>query len=113
MTKIKVDINIDGKKIANKVITKEIRIFANEDFHRLYEDFVPMRKGALYTNIDIDETGIYHKVPYAKKMYNGEDFNFSKDEHPKATAKLDKVAFRSQGEILKRDIEAYIKSKRR
>lgn len=113
MAKIKVEINIDGKKIANEIITKDVRIFANEDFWRLYEDFVPMRKGSLYTNKEINETGIYHKVPYAKKMYNGEDFNFSKDKHPKATAKWDEVAFISQGEILKRDIEAYIKSKRR
>lgn len=113
MSKIKVEINIDGKKIANEIITKGVRIFANEDFWRLYEDFVPMREGDLYNDTDIDETGIYHKVPYAKKMYNGEKFNFSTQRHPKATAKWDKVAFISQGEILKRDIEAYIKSKRR
>ena len=113
MAKIKVEINVDGKKIANEIITKEVRIFANEDFWRLYEDFVPMREGNLYNDTYIDETGIVHKAPYAKKMYNGEKFNFSKDKHNKATAKWDKVAYISQGDKLKINIEKFIKSKRR
>lgn len=42
-------------------------------------------------------------------MYYGKDFNFNKSQSPNATAYWDKVAFKSQGSKLIKDIENYIK----
>lgn len=52
--------------------------------------FVPMRTGALMrsgTNGTKLGTGeIVYDTPYAKKMYYGLNYNFSKDKHPQACA---------------------------
>lgn len=107
--KINVKVDIDAEKIANKVINKDVKLFANQTWYRLYQEFVPMKNGGLYDDTEVTDEYIWHKKPYAKRIYNGKDFNFSKDEHRFATAEWDKVSFKSQGDKLKKDIENYIK----
>lgn len=115
---IKVNINVD--RAVNRIINDDVKLFANTTWWRLYQEFVPMRNGDLYgdaaitgksDDVEITPEYIHHKVPYARRMYYGEDFNFSKDKHSKATAYWDKVAFNSQGDKLIKDIENYIKRK--
>ena len=54
------------------------------------DPYVPMRTGNLKRsgiNGTILGSGkIVYNAPYAKKMYYGTNFNFSKDKHPKACA---------------------------
>lgn len=107
---MKIKVQIDGKKIANKVINDDVRVFANEDWYKLYEPFVPKRKGILYGDIEITKDYIHHKVPYARRMYYGENFNFNKGQ-PLATAYWDKVAWESQGDKLIKDIEKISKER--
>lgn len=107
--KINVNVDINADKIANRVIDKDVKKFANQTWYRLYQEFVPMQEGNLYDDTEVTDEYIWHKAPYANKMYRGKDFDFSKKEHRFATSEWDKVAFKSQGDKLKKDIENYIK----
>lgn len=108
---MKIKVDIDGKKIANKVISDDVRLFANEDWYKLYQEFIPWRTNILYTDKEITKDYIHHKAPYARRMYYGEGFNFYTGENAKATAYWDKVAWKSQGDKLIKDIEKNIKRK--
>ncbi|MDE6357907.1 MAG: minor capsid protein [Eubacteriales bacterium] len=107
--KINIKVNINANKIANRVINEDVKLFANQTWYRLYQNFVPMQEGNLYEDTEVTYEYIWHKSPYAERMYNGKDFDFSKEKHHLATAEWDKVAFKSQGNKLKKDIENYIK----
>lgn len=79
----------------NKAKVKE-RIQKGTDFSRAattealkkYSDpFTPRDKGNLIQDAKVDtkEGTITYDKPYAKKLWNGIDFNFSKDKNPQAT----------------------------
>ena len=82
--------------------------FAAEEWHRLYDPYVPMRTGMLKDIVTITPKQIEHTVPYARYQYNGTNFHFSKEQHPKASAQWDKAAEATQLPKLCSTMQAYV-----
>lgn len=108
IVKTTVKINPAGV-VFNGIATKDKRIRINKEIEMQIGPFVPMQTGALLDNTTVDETGITYNSPYAKRLYEGEGFNFSKEKHPLATAHWDKAAMASKGEEIERSVERILK----
>lgn len=107
------DVNVDVHGITSRA--KNDRAFwtyAAEEWHRLYEPYVPMDEGVLKDTVTIRPKEIEHTVIYARYQYNGVDFNFRRDKHPKASAKWDQAAAPTQLPRLASSLQAYIDSGR-
>ena len=103
------DVNVDVNGIVGKAETdRAFWTFAAEEWHRLYEPYVPMREGVLKDTVDIRPKEIEHTVIYARYQYNGTNFNFRRDLHPKASAKWDQAAAPTQLPKLASSLQAYI-----
>ena len=64
---------------------------ASTEAARLMEPFVPMRSGDLKNSAVTDVPWqVRYTMPYARRMFYGEGFNFYKKEHPQAMARWDK-----------------------
>lgn len=57
------------------------------------------------------ENVIRFKAPYAQRQYYGDDFNFTKDLHPKAQARFAQVALELHREQILREFTGYILNK--
>lgn len=64
---------------------------ASTEAARLMEPFVPMRNGDLAGSAATDVPWqVRYTMPYARRLFYGEGFRFSKEKHPKAMARWDK-----------------------
>lgn len=107
------DVNVDVNGIASRAETdRDFWTFAASEWHRLYEPYVPMQTGTLKDTVDIRPKEIEHTVPYARYQYNGSNFNFRRDKHPKASAFWDLAAAPTQLPKLASSLQAYIDSGR-
>lgn len=87
--------------------------------------YIPFVTGTLASTTDIEQTrspdqsmlealdgidqSIHFKAPYASNMYYGDNFNFTKDQHPLAQARWAQVAADLHGEELSRELAEFIK----
>ena len=101
--------NVNGT--FNRIFDKGTKTYANTRVHFYNSPYVPMRYGLLDQNVDINDQFVHYKQPYAKRMYEGVNLNFSKEKHPLATAYWDKAMMAAKGGQLVNDITNYIKSK--
>lgn len=107
---IKVDIpNAQG--IANRILSKNVKLYANTRLHAYCSPYVPMDTGNLDQNVDITPEYVHYKAPYANRVWNGEGMNFSTDKHPLATSHPERAAMAAKGQQLANDITAYVKSR--
>lgn len=62
------------------------------------DKFVPYRSGALAASVSVGADGTYitYNTPYARRMYYGDSFKFSHDQHPAAQAHWDD-AYKASG----------------
>lgn len=134
------DVRIDERKCLELVRSDRFWKYAAYEWHRLYKDYVPMQSGALYNNVTIAPKTITHNVPYAHYMYmgqvygpnmpiyegdnlagffsqpnrrkkpTGKSLKFSKQLHPKASAKWDKAAEPTQKPKLIQSLQSYVDS---
>jgi len=79
-------------------------------------EFVPYDTGNLCNSaveqISSETTGsVLYNKSYAAACYYGENLNFSKDKHSKATAFWDKAMIKVYGDELKSNVGNYIKRK--
>ena len=90
-------------------IGKQLDLFTAETSARYMDPFVPMRDGFLSQTYEtgVDDTGGFVKYtqPYAYYQYNGEDFNFNKEQHPLATHHWDEAMMVSYGDKLAREVD--------
>lgn len=63
------------------------RAATTEALKKYSDPFTPRDKGNLIDDAKVDtkEGTITYDKPYAKRLWNGIDFNFSKDKNPQAT----------------------------
>ena len=89
-----------------------LSIFSQQVFKDM-TPFVPMDTGNLAESparaSNFNKGQIIYDTPYAKRMYNGVNFNFSTDKHPQAQAHWDEKAktvhIKSWEKVAKRAIE--------
>lgn len=91
---------------SNKVGTRLAEITENK-----MEQYVPMRQGRLYQDTTIEPFKITYNQQYAKPMFYGTKFNFSKQKHPKAGARWD-IAVKPQIPQIAKELSAEIEAGR-
>lgn len=79
--------------------------------HAFCSTFVPMDTGTLDQTVNITSDYVEYKVPYAHYQYEGDNFNFSKEKHPLASAHWEKAMMQAKGEDFAKDIEDYLKGR--
>lgn len=80
LNKAKVKARIrSGTDYARQMVTENVKKYS--------DPFTPRDKGPLIETAQVDtkEGEITYIQPYAKRLWNGIDFNFSKDKNPQAT----------------------------
>lgn len=97
------------QKTMQRILGDNIKVYANTRLHAYCDPYVPMDTGMLSQTVDITKDYVHYKVPYARRMYDGDGLNFSKDKHRLATAHWDKAMAVAKGQQLADDITAYIK----
>ena len=69
---------------------KKAQMFLDNEVLKDSAPYVPMRTGNLMRSGQIGTTlgsgEVKYNAPYARRMYYGTSFNFSKDKHPQACA---------------------------
>ena len=137
-TKITVDIP-NPKGVAKRILTDDVKLYANTRLHAYCSPYVPMDSGTLDQTVNITKGYVHYKAPYAHYMYEGEVYgpnypimeggqvvgwasppqkhptgqplDYSTDKHPLATSHWDKAMKVSKGQQLADDITAYLKRK--
>jgi hypothetical protein len=107
------DVSVDVRGLTSKAENdRGFWTFAASEWHRLYEPYVPMDTGVLKDTVAIRPKEIEHTSIYARYQYNGTNFNFRRDKHPKASAKWDQAAAGTQLPKLASSMQNYIDSGR-
>lgn len=140
--KLTVDNRIKVNDYLDPVRSDKFWKYAATQWHRLYKDFVPMKSGALYRQVTIEPKTITHTAPYAHYQYEGQVYGpnipvmegdrvtgffsqpnrpkkptgkslrYSKQFHPKASAKWDQAAKPTQLPKLVNELQNYVDSGR-
>ena len=86
----KIDINIDACVSRFHPRYKKAQMYLDNEVLKDSAPYVPMRTGNLMKSgqlgTKIGSGEIVYNAPYARRMYYGTSFNFSKDKHPQACA---------------------------
>ena len=82
--------------------------FVPETCARYFDKYVPYRAGDLSGTYTCQNYTIEYTMPYAKRQYYGDGFNFSRDKHPLATSHWDAAGMSAKGAQIAREIQSYI-----
>ena len=73
------------------------------------DPYVPFLEGPLSQTTVVSSKGVTYVQPYARYQYYGEDFNFTRDKHPLASAKWDEAMMRDHGDEFNQEVKDTIK----
>lgn len=104
-----VKININKGAVKRITGDRRVGIFTAESFAKHANPFVPMYTGALSQNYKTEPYKVTYTAPYARKMFYGTGFNFSKESHQLATARWDKATKTAKGNVIAKEVEEFIR----
>lgn len=102
----------NGQKTIRRILGDGVKVYANTRLHAYCSPYVPMDTGYLDQTVDITKDYVHYKAPYAHKMWDGDELNFSKDQHHLATSHWERAMAVAKGQQLAKDIEDHIRKKR-
>jgi hypothetical protein len=106
---MKVSIKIfNPQKTINRILDDDVGTFMAETCGRYFNKFVPMQTGMLSQTYETKPFELIYNQPYARKMYYGDGFNFSKEKHPLATSRWDKASFEVNKRKIASEVTKYI-----
>lgn len=73
------------------------------------DPYVPFLEGPLSQTTVVSSKGVTYIQPYARYQYYGEEFNFTRDKHPLASAKWDEAMLRDHGDEFNQEVKDTIK----
>lgn len=90
---VKVTVDMSGVSAKLDSIAKDrgLGMFLATEAASGMDQYVPYRDGALSGSATPEPFAVTYSTPYARKMYYGTDFKFSRQGHAKATAEWDKA----------------------
>lgn len=113
-----------------KAVSPEAKIHLLTEWYKNMQKYIPFVTGVLMSGMRISETplteaeaaeimqregiredGIHFAAEYAGRLYYGDGFNFTKDQHPLAQARWGDVAWELDGEKIMNDFKQYIITK--
>ena len=106
---MKVDFELENpQKTLDRIFNDKVGIFTAETCGRYFNPFVPMRTGFLSQNYKTEPFQITYTSPYAKKMYEGIGYNFSKEQHTNAIAYWNEASMRKNQKQIAKEITKFI-----
>ena len=137
---VKITVDIPNPKgIVKRILTDDVKLYANTRLHAYCDPYVPMDSGILSQNVEITKDYVHYKSPYAHYQYEGKEYgpnypiteggevtgwysppqkhptgralNYSTDKHPLATDHWERAMAVAKGQQLADDITAYLKRK--
>lgn len=72
---------------------------------KMCDPYVPFLEGHLSQTIQVSSDGVRYTQPYARYQYYGDNFNFTLDKHPLATARWDAAMMRDHGDEFVAQVE--------
>ena len=105
---MKVKVDLDIAQIIKGRLDDEAKLFLTNTAYKLMNDYIPMDTGNLAWTVDITPEYLHFKVPYAEKMYEGDQLHFRKDDHSLATAHWDKAMMDARGDKLRQTMQKYM-----
>lgn len=97
------------KKTTDRIFNKSVGIFTAETCARYFSKYVPMDKGNLSQTYTTEPYKITYEMPYARKLYDGKNLNFSKLQHPQATSEWDKASMSANKGKIANEVTQYVK----
>ncbi|MDO5323434.1 MAG: hypothetical protein Q4G06_05395 [Clostridia bacterium] len=101
------EVRIDAQELARKLRSDALWLHAAQEWHRLYEPYVPRNTGRLYADVRISPGQIEHMAPYAAYVYGG---SFPANSGGAASRAWDRAAEPTQKPKLIAAIQAYVDS---
>lgn len=95
----------------DRIFNNQVGLFTAETCARYFNPYVPFKQGHLSQTYDTEPNKIIYKMPYANRLYNGTNFNFSKQMHPQATSEWDKAGMAANRNKITKEITQYIRSR--
>lgn len=98
---IKVKVDINDKALQNKMtmlLDNKTMLEVHNLFAKMMDPYVPFLEGPLSQTVEITPEYVRYIQPYAHYQYTGENFNFTRDYHPLASAYWDKAMMASKGD---------------
>lgn len=92
MSKVHIRLELDTPQVLNRFDQRFQRAqkYLDSEVLRCSAPYVPMRDGNLMKSgtlgTKLGSGQVIYNAPYAKKMYYGLNYHFSKDKHPQACA---------------------------
>lgn len=96
MSKVKADMSGVSAKIAKIKTDQGLGKELADTAMRGMDKFVPYRSGALSDSVQAAPFKVSYNTPYARRMFYGEGFKFTKSQHLDATARWD-LAYEQAG----------------
>lgn len=106
---VKVNLSGVSRKINTICGNDKVGRFIAETTARHANQYIPMDTGVLSQTYDTEPFVIKYKAPYARRVFYGEGYNFSKEKHPLACARWDKATSAGQGKAIARETEKFIR----
>jgi hypothetical protein len=98
------------QQTANRICKDEkTGLFVAQTWRRYFNPYVPMDTGMLSTDVTCEPFKIIYNVPYAHRIYTGDDFDFKKEKHPLACARWDEPAKKAKGNAVAKEIQEYLR----
>lgn len=99
----------DERKTLDRICgNRALGYFVAETCARYMNPYVPMRTGMLAQNYTVDPFMITYDMPYAHRMYYGEDFDFNTEMHPNACAKWNEPMEKAKKKQIAKEITMYL-----
>lgn len=99
---IQTDVYLNEDALANMMDRlckdKKAMLEIHNLFAKMMDPYVPFLEGPLSQTVEITPKSVKYTQPYAHYQYTGEDFNFTRDYHPLASAYWDKAMMAARGE---------------
>ena len=106
---MKVSVQIfNPKKTMNRILDDDVGIFMAETCARYMNKYVPMQTGMLSQNFETKPFAVTYTQPYARRMYYGDGFNFSKEQHPLARSHWDVPVQKNNRVKIAKEVTQYI-----
>lgn len=115
-----IEVTFDASAAEKKLldcIDENTSLFAHNTFYRQMEPYVPADTLTMYDTAQVTAECIrfiqpYSFAPWYGKTKTGKSMNYKTDKHPLACDRWGDAAWQTRKDIILRDIEAYIKTRR-
>lgn len=92
-------VHVDDKALRKQMenlLDDKVMLEIQNLFAKTIDPWVPYLENPLSTTLEITPEYVKYLVPYAHYQYTGDNFNHTKEAHPLATARWDKVAMQTE-----------------